>query len=206
MVSPTTTTTTDDGSDSDDDDDTVVEPNWDLLKESLGPEALAALQNHYEEDYAAVASISNATTTTSAAAAAAAAATELSSTTIIELPEHNTDYSKKYYWDDRFAKEEQFNWLVSYEDVKDQIAPFLSPDSKILLVGCGNSTFSEQLYDAGFRQLWNVDYSKVVIDKMTKKYEETRPEMKWLVRILCHHLFCCCTGVEWIHKIESRNK
>jgi len=194
MASPTTTTALDDGSDSDDDD--TVEPNWDLLKESLGPEALAALQNHYEEDYAAVAPINNKNATTS---------TE-SSSTIIELPEHNTDYFKKDYWDDRFAKEEEFNWLVSYDDVKDQIAPFMSPDSKILLVGCGNSTFSEQLYDAGFRQLWNVDYSKVVIDKMTKKYEETRPEMKWLVRILCHHLFCCCTGVEWIHKIESRNK
>ena len=101
-----------------------------------------------------------------------------------ELPQHNTDYCKKEYWDDRFAEEEVNNWLVTYGDVKDQLAPFLTPESKILVVGCGNSTFSEELYDAGFRNLWNIDFSEVVIEAMRAKYRVSRPSMKWIVRII----------------------
>ena len=55
-----------------------------------------------------------------------------------ELPRNNTDYFKKEYWDDRFAKQEVNNWLVTYDDVKDQLSPYLTPESKILVVECGN--------------------------------------------------------------------
>ena len=102
-----------------------------------------------------------------------------------ELPRHNTDYFKKEYWDDRFAEEEVNNWLVTYDDVKDQLAPYLTPESKILVVGCGNSTFSEEVYDAGFHNLWNIDFSDVVIEAMRTKYRVSRPHMKWIVRIQC---------------------
>ena len=106
-----------------------------------------------------------------------------------ETPQHNTDYFMKEYWDDRFAKEEVKNWLVTFADVKDQLAPFLTRESRILVVGCGNSTFSEELYDAGFRNLWNIDYSEVVIDAMRIKYQESRPDMRWIVSI------CICTSL-----------
>ena len=100
-------------------------------------------------------------------------------------PRSNKEYFKKEYWDDRFSTEQVNNWLVTYEDVRDQLSPFLSPEFKILVVGCGNSTFSEELYDAGYRNLWNIDYSEVVIEAMRIKYKESRPEMKWMVRTIC---------------------
>ena len=53
-------------------------------------------------------------------------------------------------------------------------------EAQILLVGVGNSTFSADLYDAGFTNLVNVDYSSVVIEKMIKQHEKERPNMKWL--------------------------
>lgn len=98
------------------------------------------------------------------------------------LPRNNTDYGKKQYWDERFSNEDQYEWLVSYSDVAQQLAPFLSADSRILVVGCGNSSFSADLYDAGYHQIYSLDYSKVVIEEMRKRNQEERPEMEWVVR------------------------
>jgi EEF1A lysine methyltransferase 4 len=35
---------------------------------------------------------------------------------------------------------------------------------RILVLGCGNAEFSEDLYDAGYKNVINVDISSVVID------------------------------------------
>lgn len=37
---------------------------------------------------------------------------------------------------------------------------------RILNLGCGNSTLSEELYDIGFTNVYNVDISPVVIEQM----------------------------------------
>jgi hypothetical protein len=34
------------------------------------------------------------------------------------------------------------------------------------VLGCGNAKFSEDLYDAGFKNIYNVDISSVVIKQM----------------------------------------
>lgn len=39
-------------------------------------------------------------------------------------------------------------------------------------VGCGNSSFSADLYDAGFPNIVNIDFSTVVIDSMRQKHEQ----------------------------------
>ena len=38
-----------------------------------------------------------------------------------------------------------------------------SQDIKILVLGCGNAEFTEDLYDAGYKNQVNVDISSVVI-------------------------------------------
>jgi hypothetical protein len=160
----------DDGNHSDSDSSSSSDaPNWDLLKETLGADALKALEDHMAkgDEEPAVKPDAEAPSTSS---------------TGIELPKNNLEYGKKEYWDDRFAKEEDYDWLVGYEDVRDLIAPYMTESAKVLLVGCGNSNFSAELYDAGFHNLTNIDYSDVVIDAMKKKYGDSRPEMKWLVR------------------------
>ena len=40
------------------------------------------------------------------------------------------------------------------------------PESRILVLGCGNAEFSEDLYDAGFKNQLNIDISSVVINQM----------------------------------------
>lgn len=39
-----------------------------------------------------------------------------------------------------------------------------------MVVGCGNSTLSQDLYNEGYTNLVSSDYSQTVVDKMSKKY------------------------------------
>jgi SAM-dependent methyltransferase len=97
-----------------------------------------------------------------------------------KLP-HNTEYWKKEYWDERFVEEKNYEWLVAYGHVASQLSPFLKFSDTILVVGCGNSTFSADLYDAGFKNIINIDFSEVVIASMREENKD-REEMEWRVR------------------------
>ena len=56
-----------------------------------------------------------------------------------------------------------------------------SEQIKILVLGCGNAEFSEDLYDDGFHNVTNVDLSSVVIHHMKERNEERRPRMQFIV-------------------------
>ena len=132
----------------------------------------------------------------------------------------NADFKELSYWDCRFGEEEQYDWLLTYTQVRAYLLPLLASvhmpaeeDSSahahedahslrlrerqsriarakaakgpnktisILVVGCGNSTFSADLYDEGYENITNIDYSPVVIDKMRGK-NSRRPNMRWVV-------------------------
>lgn len=92
------------------------------------------------------------------------------------------DYGKSEYWDERYqANDTTFDWYVAYEPLKETLAPLLNPSLKILVVGCGNSRFSAQLYEAGMHRITNVDISEVCITQMKARYKEL-DQMEWLVR------------------------
>ncbi|CAL1714251.1 unnamed protein product [Somion occarium] len=48
------------------------------------------------------------------------------------------------------------------------------------MLGCGNSTLSEEMYDDGYKNIVNTDYSDILIKKMRHKHQQLRPEMQWL--------------------------
>jgi len=90
------------------------------------------------------------------------------------------EYGKADYWDERYkANDTTFDWYVSYEPLKDIIAPLMNNDSKVLVAGCGNSRFSAQLYDSGIHDITNVDISDVVINQMKNRYKDM-DKMSWL--------------------------
>eukprot|EP01036_Dinobryon_divergens_P022612 gene22612-30885_t len=97
------------------------------------------------------------------------------------LPSQHSEFRTKQYWDTFFLERDRkaFEWYV--QDVQD-ILPYIGKDRaiKILSIGCGNSEFSAQLYDAGFVNITNLDFSEVVIDEMRKKNLH-RPRMQWHV-------------------------
>ena len=51
---------------------------------------------------------------------------------------------------------------------------------KILVVGCGNSSLSADLYDVGHHVITNIDISDMVIRQMNEKHLKDRPNMKFL--------------------------
>jgi len=55
-----------------------------------------------------------------------------------------------------------------------------SKDLRILVLGCGNAEFSEDMYDDGFKNIVNVDISSVCIRQMRERNIEERPEMQWV--------------------------
>ena len=56
----------------------------------------------------------------------------------------------KTYWDARFAKEDVFDWFHGYDVFRDVIRDQVPTTSKILMIGCGNSKLSEDMYTDGF--------------------------------------------------------
>jgi len=81
----------------------------------------------------------------------------------------------------READDASFDWFKTYEEIKHLINRFVpSKTSRIVMLGCGNSTLSRDLYDDGYKRVDNIDYSDVVIEKM-KRVNEEKTEMTWVV-------------------------
>ncbi|KAJ3890478.1 S-adenosyl-L-methionine-dependent methyltransferase [Lentinula edodes] len=99
------------------------------------------------------------------------------------LPESNDQYGTKQYWNQRYAREADdasFDWFKSYSETSD-ILRSLIPDkrSRILMLGCGNSKLSEDMYDDGYHNIVNTDYSSIIIEKMKQRHGDARPQMEW---------------------------
>lgn len=99
----------------------------------------------------------------------------------------STSYSTREYWDHRFTIEPSKEWLASFTEIKDVLLPLLLPgprgrgyDSKILLVGNGNSNLAIDLFDSGFTNITASDYSKTVIEKMREKHRLSHPSVRYV--------------------------
>jgi len=89
------------------------------------------------------------------------------------------------WWDARFRGDiddgTTSEWVSSYDGIAHFMLPSLDAAGRTLVVGCGNSDFSELLCtEAGFTDIVNTDISKVVIDHMRKVHAENKA-MTWVV-------------------------
>lgn len=171
---------------SDDDESSKPTIDWELLASTCSPAALEALKltlaNKEAQSTALDANdLSNTPTSANASSAELPPTNERPTDTQVRRKGavDNTVFGKMEYWDERFEEEEEYDWLVTFKSVEKDLLRILSPKDKILIVGCGNSTFSADLYDAGFHNLVNIDYSKKVIDRMSAKHSAERPLMQW---------------------------
>ena len=87
------------------------------------------------------------------------------------LPTHHDEFRSKDYWDRFFLERNgaQFEWYGAYADLKANIkrraAEVLARGgvgTTVLVVGCGNSEISADLYDDGFPSITNLDFSPLV--------------------------------------------
>ena len=77
-------------------------------------------------------------------------------------------YGDPKYWDKRYTEYAgtTFDWLENFETLEPLFDHYCRPEHRFLQVGCGNSVLSEQMYDAGYVNITNIDISGVVIKQM----------------------------------------
>ena len=109
---------------------------------------------------------------------------------VLDTAEEMQDYGDADYWDERYTKrdEQTFEWILGWKDLKSHIEALFTENQlknkseiSIMNLGCGNSVLSEDMYDEGYKQIFNMDISQVCIDHMTERNAVSRPEMKWEV-------------------------
>lgn len=57
-------------------------------------------------------------------------------------------YGEADYWDKRYERDadEPFDWLFSYGELADALSALITPkDVEILIIGCGNASFSPDM-------------------------------------------------------------
>ncbi|WCJ33167.1 eEF1A lysine and N-terminal methyltransferase [Euphorbia peplus] len=104
------------------------------------------------------------------------------------------DFTSKENWDKFFTirgTDDSFEWYAEWPQLRQPLLPLLEHSSssssssstalQILVPGCGNSRLSEHLYDSGFKDITNIDFSKVVISDMLTRNVRERPGMRWRV-------------------------
>jgi len=93
-----------------------------------------------------------------------------------------TKYGSKDYWDKRYvvSGEDMYDWHIDYDTLKGVISAVIKKDQRILMLGCGNSPFSVEMYDDGYENIVNIDISPVCIETMAAQ-NENRPTMTWEV-------------------------
>ncbi|EPR60872.1 methyltransferase, putative [Toxoplasma gondii ME49] len=92
-----------------------------------------------------------------------------------------TAYGKVDYWDERYKRDvEPFDWFQRYAGLKPILLEAgLQASSRILVLGCGTSRVSEEMYADGYRKIVNVDYSNVCISHMQRRCAD-KEEMTFL--------------------------
>ena len=87
------------------------------------------------------------------------------------------NYGDKTYWEERYDEQNgtTFDWLEDYESVKPIIDNLgIKKESRILNVGCGNSEFSEKMYDEGYTHNYNIDICENVINFMKSRNKDKK--------------------------------
>ncbi|KAK3697598.1 hypothetical protein RRG08_033328 [Elysia crispata] len=95
------------------------------------------------------------------------------------LPSSHSEFSSPDYWERFFKKRGKipFEWYGEYPQLHNVIHKYISPSNTVLVVGCGNSALSENMYDNGLQNLVNIDISDIVIRQMSDRHRVKRPKM-----------------------------
>lgn len=121
----------------------------------------------------------------------------------VEKMNNSFTYANPRYWDEYYKKLEEgerFDWYLSWNTaikdvpfapmdsgtpqsaskVGDIVGAYIKKESKILMLGCGNSDMSELMYKDGFEQIVNIDISEQLMQGLRDKQEAAMPKMQWL--------------------------
>ncbi|XP_031137106.1 EEF1A lysine methyltransferase 4 [Sander lucioperca] len=94
------------------------------------------------------------------------------------LPDDNSRYKDVDYWDERYKTEQSYDWLGRFSKFQHLLEKHVQKEDSILILGCGNSSMSGDMYSAGYHSITNIDYSSVCISAMSARYSDC-PRMTW---------------------------
>ncbi|XP_027751680.1 methyltransferase-like protein 13 isoform X2 [Empidonax traillii] len=100
------------------------------------------------------------------------------------LPRSPAEFGAAPYWDRFFRQRGQraFEWYGAFPELCPVLHKYVRPRDKVLVVGCGNSELSEQMYDVGMcEDIVNIDISDAVIRQMRERSGSRRPKMSYLL-------------------------
>ncbi|OQV23980.1 Methyltransferase-like protein 13 [Hypsibius exemplaris] len=97
------------------------------------------------------------------------------------IPSDPKGFQDPKYWDTFFAsRSTAFEWYGNFLGSADILCKYIKPKDDIMVIGCGNSEMSAEMYYTGLRKITNIDISQVVVDRMAKKYKDDCPDMKFV--------------------------
>ena len=110
------------------------------------------------------------------------------------------------YWDGRYQEGgEAFEWIFSTALALPFVESFVAKSSKALVIGCGNSRLTEDMYQKGWKDLTSIDYSPAVIRQQTKRSIEKRLKCRWMVMDVRRLRFPSCSFGAVIDKGTADN-
>ncbi|XP_048665995.1 eEF1A lysine and N-terminal methyltransferase isoform X3 [Marmota marmota marmota] len=98
------------------------------------------------------------------------------------LPKRSKEFGSVDYWEKFFQQrgKKAFEWYGTYLELCGVLHKYIKPRERVLVIGCGNSELSEQLYDVGYQDIVNIDISEAVIKQMKERNASRRPQMSFL--------------------------
>lgn len=92
--------------------------------------------------------------------------------------ENLPEFGKMDYWDEGYKTgDAPQEWFVPYSLIRKFVVKHLKPESKTLVIGCGTSSLSAEMYEEGYTTMESMDYSPEAINEMKEKH----PNMIWHV-------------------------
>eukprot|EP00592_Proboscia_alata_P005480 CAMPEP_0194382342 /NCGR_PEP_ID=MMETSP0174-20130528/59798_1 /TAXON_ID=216777 /ORGANISM="Proboscia alata, Strain PI-D3" /LENGTH=289 /DNA_ID=CAMNT_0039167567 /DNA_START=163 /DNA_END=1032 /DNA_ORIENTATION=- len=110
------------------------------------------------------------------------------------------EYGRIEYWDARYMTlPNSYDWYMNYKQpgqkttaLRNLILKFCAKDGLTLILGSGNSSLPGDMYLDGYSNIRNVDFSRVVIDQMKRKYCKMK-SLEWTQADVCDMPFEDCS-------------
>ena len=96
------------------------------------------------------------------------------------LPKLASDFNTKDYWKRFNEGTGSFEWYGNFRQLESIVRRYVAVGASTLVIGCGNSTFSVDLYESGITSdIVNIDFDENVVSTMQKLYGDRAPSMRW---------------------------
>lgn len=104
------------------------------------------------------------------------------------LPKQYSEFLDKEYWNNFFEElkqtkpdQEYFEWYGAFHDLRKVLEKLITPQQRVLNVGCGKSLLSEEIHQAIKCEILSCDYSEKIISEMQDRAKSIKSDLKYEV-------------------------